>query len=83
MIVLTEQQRKTTRRRVFLGFLLLEFLMFTGPFVIAHLHLAWCAWRGVPPPTRFAYVPWMFVAGLSVLVAWIVYDCVQRLRRRA
>jgi lipid-A-disaccharide synthase-like uncharacterized protein len=69
------------RRRLWLVLVLLEFLLFSGPFVLPMLHVAWCERHGLPAPARFPYVAWMLGAGVALLAAIVVLDLVRRLRR--
>lgn len=73
---------KHRRRRGFLLFLAIEFLLFTGPFVLPMLQIAWAESQGKPEPQRFAYVPWMMGAGLVLLMAflawWVVRSLIDR-----
>jgi hypothetical protein len=72
---------RAQRRRLWLILLLLEFLLFSGPFVLPLLQIAWCERHGVPVPERFPYVAWMLGAGVALLAAVAVMDVARRLRR--
>ena len=69
------------RRRLWLAFLLLEFLLFSGPFLLPMLHVAWCERHGLPAPEHFAYVAWLLGAGVTLLAGMLVLDVVRRMRR--
>ena len=71
-------ERRRRRRRELLFFLAVEFLLFTGPFVLPTLQIAWYESRGIVPPARFGYVPWLMASGLVLLVAGLVWLMVRK-----
>ena len=71
-----------SRLRLWLLVALLEFLFFSGPFVLPMLHIAWCEAHGLPVPARFPYVAWLLGLGVLLLAGMLVYDIARRLRAR-
>ena len=70
------------RRLLLFGLLAIELLLFTGPFLLGWLTVAWHDWQGLPPPRRLPFVAPMMAAGLLLALAWVGYDVLRFLRRR-
>ena len=75
--------RAVARRRLWATMFLLEFLFFSGPFVLPMLQIAWCEAHGLPVPDRFPYVGWLLGLGVALLAAMLVYDIARRVRDAA
>ena len=77
-----ERGQAAARRRLWVLLFLLEFLFFSGPFLLPTLQIAWCEAHGLPVPARFAYVPWMLALGVALLAGLLVYDIARRVVAR-
>ena len=62
---------------------LFEFLLFSGPFCLPMLQVAWCEAHGLPVPDRFPYVGWLLGLGVALLAGMLVYDIARRVRDAA
>jgi hypothetical protein len=69
------------RRLTLLGLLLLEALLFSGPFVLGWLYVEWHQLQGLPQPARIPFLLPMLLTGVLLAVGWVGYDVLLALRR--